>query len=514
MSAVIGSRSANRGLCAQACRLPCSAVKGKERYDLSLKDMSYIDKINDIESAGVYSFKIEGRMKRPEYVAATVDGLKKSLSGEDYDRQLLEDVFSRNGFTDGYLTGNLGRNMFGVRTAESAAMATKAFPKIHEIYRHDEKRDKVFFDLEIKADKPVKLTATDSHGNTAEVYGDIPQTAKSKAADSQTAEKQLSKTGDTIYSFGGLDCQIDEGLFVSPSQLNGLRREVCHRLDCARAESFTKKVDFHRENLTDFQTVPQTENQILRISVTSLSQLAETDLDDIELCAVPLEIFSQAAKLYPVEKLMISMPRFTFDEVAQEKLLEQAKAAGAKHILGSNIGHVTTAERFGMKLHADFGFNITNSVALSCLKKLGAADATASFELKASQIRTLKKAVPTGIFAYGYLPLMLTANCPVSQAVGCKNCTGKLIDRTNREFPVKCPKKPGLKSRDCVEIMNSEVLYLADRLDDFKSADFLMLNFFDETAEQVSEIIHDYTQRTDNSKPLTLTRGLYYRGVK
>ena len=103
MSAVVGSRSANRGLCAQACRLPCNAGgRGKDRYDLSLKDLSYCDELGEIVSAGVSSLKIEGRMKRPEYVAMAVDSCKKALAGEDYDRQTLEAVFSRNGFTDGY----------------------------------------------------------------------------------------------------------------------------------------------------------------------------------------------------------------------------------------------------------------------------------------------------------------------------------------------------------------------------------------------------------------------------
>ena len=121
MSALIGSRSANRGLCAQACRLPAQGdkiTKGQERYALSLKDMSYVDKLQRLEKDGVSSLKIEGRMKRPEYVAAAVNCCKNSLENKPYDLKALEAVFSRGAFTDGYYNGRLGREMFGTRQKE------------------------------------------------------------------------------------------------------------------------------------------------------------------------------------------------------------------------------------------------------------------------------------------------------------------------------------------------------------------------------------------------------------
>ena len=124
LSAVLGSRSGNRGLCAQPCRLPFAA-DGGTGHDLSLKDMSLIEYLPELAQMGVLSFKIEGRMKRPEYVAAAVTACKKSLAGEsaaEYEHTLGA-IFSRSGFTSGYYNGALGRDMFGVRRKEDVTAA-------------------------------------------------------------------------------------------------------------------------------------------------------------------------------------------------------------------------------------------------------------------------------------------------------------------------------------------------------------------------------------------------------
>lgn len=507
MSAVIGSRSANRGLCAQACRLPCSAVEGKERYDLSLKDMSYLGSIKKLEAAGVSSLKIEGRMKRPEYVAKAVDSCKKALEERDYDLRELEAVFSRSGFTDGYLYGRLGREMFGVRTKEDVSAAAKALPKIHELYRRNEKRDKIFFRLYAKQGEDCVLEAADSMGSRFSVKGGLPEAAKTKGTDRETVEKSLSKLGDTIYELGGLETDIGENIWVSPAVLNSMRREVCAGLDRVRAKRNTKIVGFQDKDLFDFPQRKPAEQKQLRICVTSLSQLEQADFKEIELCGVPMDIAEQAAKCFPADKLMIVMPRFTFDEEDQYRRLEAVKKSGADKMLCTNIAHIKAARDHGFEIHLDFGFNITNSAALDYAGRLGAKDAVLSFELKASQINSMKKSISAGIFAYGRLPLMLTVNCPVSQAVGCKNCTGRLVDRTNREFKIKCSKKLGY-----TEIMNSDILYLADKLDSFSGADFLQLSFFDESPQEVRKIISAYKHGSD-FKPDTITRGLYFRGV-
>lgn len=509
MSAVVGSRSANRGLCAQACRLPCNAGgRGRERYDLSLKDLSYCDELREIVGAGVTSLKIEGRMKRPEYVAMAVDSCRKALAGEKYDRQTLEAVFSRNGFTNGYLRHKLGADMFGMRTGEDAAESAKAIPGIHEIYRYEDKRDSISFELKIHDSEPVKLTARDGQGCEVSAEGGYPQQAKSRAVDESAAVKQLSKLGDTIYTFGGVRCDIGEGLFVSPGELNELRRKVCTEMDTVRSLKNSRVVPFEKCDILGFEEYKGC-GQTLRVSVTNLEQLSGVSSETVELCGVPLDMAVRAAEVFPAEKLAVMMPRFTFDEEKQMNRLAEVKRAGIKHLYATNLAHTEIAKELGMELHTDFGFNLTNSCALNIVKELGAADAVVSFELKAAQISHLKKPMPIGVYAYGRLPLMLTVNCPISAAAGCKNCIHHITDRTGRDFPVKCSKREGY-----VEILNSEVLYMADKLKDLRAADFLMLEFSDETPAQVRHIIEEYENGGLNGRPDKITRGLYYRGVQ
>ena len=148
-SALLGGRSGNRGLCAQPCRLPFAAPGGTG-HDLSLKDLSFVREIGQLKQAGVCSAKIEGRMKRPEYVAAAVSACRRAADGEEVPQALLdqlEAVFSRSGFTQGYLTGERGRAMFGVRRKEDVTQATeKVFASLRGLYRGENQRVSVFLD--------------------------------------------------------------------------------------------------------------------------------------------------------------------------------------------------------------------------------------------------------------------------------------------------------------------------------------------------------------------------------
>ena len=132
---------------------------------------------------------------------------------------------------------------------------------------------------------------------------------------------------------------------------------------------------------------------------------------------------------------------------------------------------------------------------------------TASFELKAAQIRALKKPVPLGYIGYGRLPMMLTVNCPIRQAVGCGKCTKTLYDPTGRELPVRCSKGEGY-----VEVLNSDVLFTADKMSDFKGAAFVTLCFDEETPQQAADIVRAF-RNGEKAQLENITRGLYYRGI-
>lgn len=507
MSALIGSRSANRGLCAQACRLAVSAVKGQERYDLSLKDMSVLDVMPRVLATGASSLKIEGRMKRPEYVAKATDSAYRACAGLDPDMNGLAAVFSRGGFTKGYFEGRTGAEMFGRRDSEDAAVSASVLPQLHELYRSEFKRDTVRFAFSARQGSAVQLTVSDTQGNSFCAVGEIPQAAQSKGLTAEQVEKQLKKLGDTIYEYGGCECDIGEMLYVSPAQINALRRAACEGLDGVRAQANDRRVPFESTDITDFEGGCEKDRLTIRIEISRLSQLEKIDLNDTEFVIMPLALCEKADLSALGEKAMAALPRFTFDEENVINRLKALKQRGLRHILATNLAHLRIGRQLGLALHGDFGLNAANSVAVKLLGEMGAADVTASFELKAVQIRALKKSVPVGVLGYGRLPAMLTVNCPIRQAVGCGRCEKRLFDPTGREFPVRCS-----KSECYVEVLNSDVLFIADKLPDFKGAAFVTLCFDSESAQQTADIVRAY-KNGEKARLEHITRGLYYRGI-
>lgn len=170
----------------------------------------------------------------------------------------------------------------------------------------------------------------------------------------------------------------------------------------------------------------------------------------------------------------------------------------------NNIAYLKTGKLLGFELHGDFGLNISNSMSLDFYKQNGLADATLSFEMKLSYINSMNKSLPTGIIAYGYLPAMLTRNCPIKNEISCKKCKGIITDRKGCDNKVIC-------HNDFVEILNSQCLYLADRKDEIKNVSFITLYFTDESAKDISAIMKEY--KFTPKKHENITRGLYYRGI-
>ena len=182
---------------------------------------------------------------------------------------------------------------------------------------------------------------------------------------------------------------------------------------------------------------------------------------------------------------------------------------GFTRILCTNLAHAKTGREMGFRLCGDFGLNIVNPYSAMAAAEMGFEDITAGFEAKLADISAVCGTIPVGVIVYGRLPAMLTKNCPIRQAVGeCRNCSGFLTDRTGRKFPVRCEKDP---SGFSCEVLNSDVLMMTDRLGEV-SADFAVLNFTDETAEEASRIIECCRSRR-RCLEKGFTRGLYYRGV-
>ncbi len=501
LSAFLGSRSGNRGLCAGPCRLPFAA-DGGTGYDLSLKDLSLAHYIPKLFEIGVRSFKIEGRMKRPEYVAAATKACKDALINGVIDNELqetLKNVFSRSGFTAGYLENKLGRDMFGIRTKDDVVSADKVFPLLHELYRKEYKSVPISVNATIKENQPLSLTLSDGI-NTVTATGDIPQTAKNKALTYQDALKNLTKFGDTPYYDEGGAIILDDGLFVPASILNSLRREACEMLDKKRGDCGRQKQELNYQK--PIVSFPKNKTPDLIIRVENTAQIP-TDLGGIKAIIFPLE-----QDFEPIDNVIniVDIPRGITSETALDKRLLLYKQKGVDTCLCGNLSAVEIAKKHGFKIIADFGLNIHNSEALNTAKILGINSAVLSVELTDSSIASLSGDIPKGIITYGHIPLMLFKNCPIKNGKTCKDCDkkGVLTDRMGMEFPVRC--RMGYS-----ELLNSVPLWLGDKKKDFAGLDFQILYFTNETSERVEEVITAF--KNGKSADCKYTRGLFYKGT-
>ena len=505
LSAMLGGRSGNRGLCAGPCRLPFAAEKGNG-YDLSLKDLSLIPYLNELKEMGVSSLKIEGRMKRPEYVAAATTACRQMLDKGYVDEEInsaLEKVFSRQGFTDGYYTEKLGRDMFGIRTKDDVTAADTVFARLHELYRNDRQSIALWGGAEIKEGKPITLTVNDGK-NTATVFGEPPEKAINRPMDEAAVFEKLNKTGGTPYYFKSLSVDIEEGLMVRVSSLNALRRDALEKLSAMRSALPELTPDY---SALTFETALTDETEKIFktfIRIDSLAQLTEKAKQS-DLVILPIDV--NAENLPEAGNFAVELPRGISNEGYIQKRLNALKEKGITLAFCSTLAAAELARREGFKTVSDFGFNVYNSKSLEYHKEKGATAVVLSPEMLISDAKKLKKPLPTGIISYGRLPLMLTRNCPVRNGLSCNDCgrNSTLTDRKETEFPVRC--RNGYS-----ELLNSKVIWLADRKDEYQFLGFQILYFTDETPERVNEVITAYEKAA--SPDCDFTRGLYYRGAE
>ncbi len=490
LSAMLGSRSGNRGLCAQPCRLAFSADNSGS-CDLSLKDLSLISHIKEIESAGVISLKIEGRMKRPEYVAAAVTACKKAIGGEynPEDEKVLRSVFSRSGFTDGYFTGKR-LDMFGTRQKEDVVSADSVLKELSHLYDNENPLLPIDMHLICKENQSVTLTAS-ALGKTVTVSADAPEKAINKPMSTQSVTARLAKLGGTQFYANDITVELGDGLIVPASTLNALRRSAVERL----SEQPTPKIVSN-----PYEAVkPRIRSGAPYYTARFSSAAQIPDGHPFRRFFIPIwsddeDFINSGAG--------VELPRGLFGaEEKMRKRLNELKKLGVTQALCSNLGAYKTAQELGFDVYGDYGLNIFNSESARQFNS-----PILSFELTLEQANRIN-AEDTGIIGYGKLPLMLTRNCPVKNRIGCDKCgkNGTLTDRKGYKFPVKCSSYP------CVEILNPVALYLGDRINEIKT-DFIHFYFTDEDKSDISRLVNMYNKREKSDD--NYTRGLYYRGVK
>lgn len=517
LSAAIGGRSGNRGRCAQPCRQTYGYSRWQARYPLSLKDNCLIRHLADLEQMGVASLKLEGRMKRPEYVAAVTGVYRKALDGEPVDAGMvrtLTEAFNRQGFTDGYFAGNIGSQMFGVRqdTPESDGFLQKMRRTYDAV---ENPLVPVAFRVTVTAFS-FSLTVTDEDGHQCTVEGAPPEQARSAELTQDALVSRLRKTGGTPYYCTDVQVTLSPGVMLSAAAINAVRRDALHMLTAQRARREVPAAgrmqspgkfpgNRHAPGLTvQVTTREQITPKLLKMPLAALYVPVHILDSDPALCAA-------LAQQVPVCAVL---PRITHDGDLHTLMpvMLRLKSAGVTQALAGNIGQLLPLREWGFETRGDFGLNIFNSHALAAVREMELSSVTLSFEMTMPQIRDVSKAVPCEILAYGRLPLMVTENCIIKGNTGACSCQSgntKLIDKTGAEFPVI---RDGNTCRSV--LLNGKKLYWLDRKNDLARLGLwaIRLQFTTENPREVDQVL-DWYRTGGEFLPGGYTRGLYLRGL-
>lgn len=520
LSAMLGERSGNRGLCAQPCRLNFNS-DGRE-YALSLKDLSLITQMEKLKTLGVAALKIEGRMKRPEYVAAAVTACRAALDGGEQKTtpkssafqgprmDTLRAVFSRSGFTDGYFTGRRDIAMFGSRTKEDVTAASSVLDALAALYKDEAQRNHVDISLTLREGLHAVLEAADGT-HTAKAEGPIPEAARTQPLNEELALRSLAKTGGTPFYLRNLKCNIQSGLTLPVSALNRMRKQALEELERLRGERAALKCD--RDAMSEYTPAAhRDEEPELRVRLRQISQLSDEVTAAAAKVILPVEEIAAHREIITTlgGKLVGELPLMIFPDTEERicGLLRELKEAGLTDVMAGNLGTLRMAREMGFTLHGDYSLNILNSRALQAVRELGLEDATLSFEIGLKQAGRLSGELPRGIIAYGHLPLMTFRNCPAKGERGCGSCAGQsaLTDRMNKQFSVTC------RNRAYSQLLNRVPLYLADKQEQISNMDFITLYFTTEDAQACKAVLRQYAAQAPSKEPFT--RGLYFRNLQ
>lgn len=498
-SCAFGGRSANRGLCAQPCRL--NFKNDRREYTLSLKDMSLVEHLDALAAAGVCSFKIEGRMKRPEYVAAAVNACRVKLAGNAPDTETLRSVFSRGGFTDGYLTARVNGRMFGHRTKEDVTAAAGVLKQLGRLYDKEYKRVKTDMVFSLRPGENAALRISDGV-HTVSVSGPVPETAVNAPLSPEKAAAALTKLGDTPYFCNAPACEIAPGLMLPASALNAMRREGVEQLSEMRA--FVSAVpDRTQDILAGIASLPAGNPGTPQLRLRFQSAAQFFTLPECERYILPLFALLSRPELLKQGELAAEVPVLTFpgDEAKTLEALVFLKEKGLKYAVAENIGAIRLIRAAGLIPTGGAHLNITNRLALAGYEALGCADNTLSFELSFGDMAALRGAGKTGFLAYGHMPLMRFRACPARDDKGCGDCKGSasVTDRKNETFRLLCA------GRRFSTLFNPVPLYTAGMRE--PDCDFRTLYFTYESKEECIAVARAYL--SGQKLPVPVTAGMY-----
>ncbi len=517
MSSIIGGRSGNRGKCAQPCRLLYSVnSKNKKAFYMSLKDLSSLEHIKTFKEMGVASLKIEGRMKGPAYVAAVVSVYRKYIDNpqriDKKDIKLLDSIFNRGGLTDGYLTEKKGPSMFAFDKPDNPyhKETDELVSNILNEIKNEKRKLALDCKIEIKNGEKPKITVS-AKGLEVETFGEKEaENAKQAPLTVETVKAQIAKTGGTPFEFSDISVCLDDGVFVSAGELNGLRRNA---LDLFKE----KYLNSFRRNNKETLSLPKLDDKDFDdgnfvCEVTTVEQFLSVRNFGYELFYIPIDLIQKHPDIFAdcKEKTVIVPPAIIDESVCEnifegiEKLLNDGYYAVLAH-------NIAVCERFkNFNVIGSFRLNIFNSYALEFYKNEGLILSELSAELNLRQIKDIKKPMPVQVMAYGRLPLMVTENCIIKNANQCPcNDNSFITDRMGMNFPII---KDGDSCRNVV--LNCKKTFMPDA-EKLKNAgvSFSRIYFTDETADECVRISDAFLNGI-NYRPQDFTNGHFSKGVK
>lgn len=500
MSATLGGRSGNRGLCAGTCRLPFAVLGSRDEYALSLKDLSLLSNFHKLAEVGVESFKIEGRMKRPEYAAAAVAAAVAARdNAPDFNEklELLKNVFSRSGFTKGYFDMQIDKNMFGIRRGDDIENAKKTVSKIHSFYRTEPSKIPLCFTFTAHSNTPISLCATDGE-HTAKVIGDIPEIAQNTASTAEFIKDKLSKLGGTGYYLDKLNIALDDNLAIPARVLSDLKSRVIEQIEQKRGKLYPHSFNHIKLKSLENRTARTPK---MYLNLHHISQLPECVADGLIL---PLNTPDDDIKtaLDSDREIWIKTPPVIWNEPPILERLCHLKSLGVNTALAENIGTLHLIEKAEMRAVGGATLNCFNSYAPD---GYNLDRFIISREMHQSTLEKLTTTALVGMEVYGRIPMMTVRNCPIRSRVGCKNCTGHITDRKGAKLPVMC-------EDNVTRIYNDRPTYLCDRDDILKLLDFCVLTFTTESREEVGKVIDLYRQNSQYNGDFT--RGMIQNQVK
>ena len=525
-SSILGGRSGNRGRCAQPCRLPYTVEGKKDEYILSLKDMCGIKALDKLHDAGVYSLKIEGRMKQLEYACGVVKyyrsyiDSKKPVSDADYDR--IKALGNRCGFTDRYYFDHNGSDMVTYVKPNFVSNAAEPSPEKRKLSIEGE--------LVLREGEPGSITV--KRGDVTYKASIEPVSAALKAPlDKKAAIDRINKTGDTDFEFSHIKAQIGENVFVPNGALNKLRRDaisgLCDKLlkkyyrndaryaDMSRLtalpELVVKSDAAHDEAINDYTTICScmTRAQLDTLIGYECFDVFYLDFDMYDRKTLIQQFADDVKSLTKQNKKVYLMMPTIFRADSSDYFVSIAKELDKVSFEGfvvKNYEELYLTENLftGKKVILDHNMYTFNDVSKSAFFEHGVSGDTVPLELNSREIMH-RNNIGSQMIVYGYYPLMTTANCVHKNTKGCDK-KQKLIylkDRYNKSFAV-CN-----NCKECYNtIYNSLPTMLIKNISKLKEAGIrsFRYSFTIETPKQIKAVMDD--------KVAEYTNGHYKRGVE